>query len=243
MNKVIVAFMLLFGIISTYAQDFKPVKTGQDVVDNYIIASGGKDALKDIESIRMKGKIGEGSESGNLEIYFSKNYVYMDIAMKEFTMKQAIDVDKKKGWTQFGEMIKDMTEEEVKKNTKNMDGSMWGNFVSPKEHGITFDLQQNETIDGNEYYVVDLVRDSLTVSTSYFDMKNFNKVKEIKGGMTSGFSDFRKVKNSDVIMPYKITSQTGDVLITDITFNSSFDKKLLKRPKDKKEDDSKNEDK
>ena len=74
-------------------------------------------------------------------------------------------------------------------------------------------------------------------------MKNFNKVKELKGGMTSGFSDFRKVKDSDVVMPYKITSQTGDVVITDITFNTSFDKKLLKRPKDKKQDDTKNEDK
>jgi len=243
MNKVIVAFLLFLGAFNTFSQDFKPVKTGQDVIDNYITASGGKDALNEIESIRMKGKIGEGSESGNLEIYFSKNYVYMDIAMKEFTMKQAIDVNKKKGWTQFGEMIKDMTEEEINKNTKNMDGSMWGNFISPKEHGITYELLQDESIDGTEYYAVDLIRDSLTVSTSYFDMKNFNKVKELKGGMTSGFSDFRKVKDSDVVMPYKITSQTGDVIITDITFNSSFDKKLLKRPKDKKEDDSKNEDK
>jgi len=243
MNKVIVAFLLFFAAFNTLSQDFKPVKTGQDVVDNYITASGGKDALKDIESIRMKGNIGEGSESGNLEIYFSKSYVYMDIAMKEFTMKQAIDVKKKKGWTQFGEMIKDMTEEDINKNTKNMDGSMWGNFIDPKVHGITYELLQNETIDGTEYYAVDLIRDSLTVSTSYFDMKNFYKVKELKGGMTSGFSDFRKVKDSDVIMPYKITSQTGDVVITDITFNTSFDKKLLKRPKDKKVEDTKNEDK
>ncbi len=243
MKKLISVFLLFFAVFSLYSQDFKPVNSAQDVIDNYIIASGGKDALNEIKSIRMKGKIGEGSESGNLEIYFSKNYVYMDIVMKEFTMKQAIDVNKKKGWTQFGEMIKDMTEEDIKKNTKNMDGSMWGNFISPKEHGITYELLQNESIDGTEYYAVDLIRDSLTVSTSYFDMKNFNKVKELKGGMTSGFSDFRKVKDSDVVMPYKITSQTGDVIITDITFNSSFDKKLLKRPKDKKEDDSKNEDK
>ena len=243
MKKLISVFLLFFAVFSLYSQDFKPVNSAQDVIDNYIMATGGKDALKEIESIRMKGKIGEGSESGNLEIYFSKNYVYMDIAMKEFNMKQAIDVYKKKGWTQFGEMIKDMTEEDIKKNTRNMDGSMWGNFISPKEHGITYELLQNESIDGTEYYAVDLIRDSLTVSTSYFDMKNFNKVKELKGGMTSGFSDFRKVKDSDVIMPYKITSQTGDVVITDITFNTSFDKKLLKRPKDKKEDDTKNEDK
>ncbi|HAX49945.1 MAG TPA: hypothetical protein PK605_09490 [Ignavibacteria bacterium] len=243
MKTIIAVFVMFLAVFGVNSQDFKPVVTGQDVIDNYITASGGKDALKDIESIRMKGKIGEGSEAGELEIYFSKNYVYMDIGMKEFSMKQAIDVKKKKGWTKFGEMIKDMTEEEIKKNTKNMDGSMWGNFINPEEFGITYELLQNETIDGTEYYAVDLVRDSLTVSTSYFDMKTFDKVREIKGGMTSGFSDFRKVKDSDVIMPFKITSQTGDVVITDITFNSSFNTKLLKRPKDKKGDDSKNEDK
>lgn len=243
MKKILALFLLIFAVFNANSQNFKEVKTGQDVIDNYIIASGGKDALNDIESIRMKGKIGEGSESGSLEIYFSKNYVYMDIAMKEFTMKQAIDVKKKKGWTKFGDMIKDMTEEEIKKNTKNMDGSMWGNYVNPKEHGITYLLLQNETIDSTEYYTVDLLRDSMTVSTAYFDMKTFNKVKEIKAGMTSNFSDFRKVTDSDVIMPYKISSQTGDVTITKISFNSDFDTKLLKRPKDKKEDDSKNEEK
>ncbi|MBE2228843.1 MAG: hypothetical protein IAE93_15915, partial [Ignavibacteria bacterium] len=114
MKTIIAVFVMFLAVFGVNSQDFKPVVTGQDVIDNYITASGGKDALKDIESIRMKGKIGEGSEAGELEIYFSKNYVYMDIGMKEFSMKQAIDVKKKKGWTKFGEMIKDMTEEEIK---------------------------------------------------------------------------------------------------------------------------------
>lgn len=44
-------------------------------------------------------------------------------------------------------------------------------------------------------------------------------------------------------MPYRITSQTGDVTIAEIKFNSKFDKKLLKRPKDEDTDDSKLEEK
>lgn len=67
-------------------------------------------------------------------------------------------------------------------------------------------------------------------------MKTFNKVREIKGGMTNDFSDFREVGSTGITMPYSIKSQTGDVAMTEIKFNSKFNKKLLARPKDESED-------
>ncbi len=242
MNKIIAVLAVFFVIFSAISQDFKPVKTAQDVVDNYIEASGGKDALASIESISMKGNMGDGEQKGTIVIYFSKKYVYMDINTAQFSMQQAIDVAKKKGWMKFGTMIKDLKEEEIEKNSKNVEGSMWGNFIDPKKNGITFEMLQNETIEGKECYVIDLIRDSLATSTAYFDMKTFNKVREIKGGMTNDFSDFREVGSTGVTMPYSIKSQTGDVAMTEIKFNSKFDKKLLTRPKDDSEDTKKDED-
>lgn len=241
MSKIIAVLALLFVIFSGISQDFKPVKTAQDVVDNYIQASGGKDALASIESISMKGNMGDGEQKGTIVIYFSKKYVYMDINTAQLSMQQAIDVGKKKGWMKFGSMIKDLKEEEIEKNSKNVEGSMWGNFIDPKKNGITFEMLQNETIDGIECYVIDLIRDSLATSTSYFDMKTFNKVREIKGGMTNEFSDFREVGSTGITMPYSIKSQTGDVAMTEIKFNSKFDKKLLTRPKENSDDTNKDE--
>lgn len=237
MKKIIVLILLFFGF-TAYSQEFKEVKTAQDVIDNYITASGGADAVKEIESIKMKGKIGEGDEAGSIDVYFSKKYIYMDISMKIFSMQQAIDVNKKSGWMKFGEMIKDLKEEDINKNLKNVEGSMWGNYLEPKEHGIKLEMMQNEAVNGSDCYVVDLVRDSAATTTAYFDTKTFMKVRELKGGMTNDFSDFKKVPGSDVIMPYGIKSPTGDVKITEIKFNSKFDKKLLKKPevKEEKED-------
>lgn len=237
--KKIIVLALLFFTFTAYSQEFKEVKTAQDVIDNYIAASGGADALKDIESIKMKGKIGEGDESGSIDVYFSKKYVYMDISMKIFNMQQAIDVAKKSGWMKFGEMIKDLKEEDINKNLKNVEGSMWGNYIDPKEHGLKFEMMQNEAVNGSDCYVIDLVRDSASTTTAYFDTKTYMKVRELKGGMTNDFSDFKKVPGSDVIMPYNIKSATGDVKITEIKFNSKFDKKLLKKPEVKEEKEDK----
>ncbi len=242
MKIINVFFILVFFVFALQSQDFKEVKTAQHVVDNYLTAYGGADELRTIESISMKGKIGEGEESGTIEIYFSKKYVYMDINTKQFAMKQAVDISNKKGWMKFGTMIKDLKEEDINKSKKNVEGALWSNFLDPKESGITFELLQNETIDGNDTYVVELMRDSASINTAYFDAKTFNKVKEIKGSITNNFSDFRKVGKTDILMPYKINSQTGDVTMTEIKFNSKFNKKLLTKPKEEK-DDSKQDDK
>lgn len=235
-------FILVLLVFSVKSQDFKEVKTAQDVVDNYIIACGGADELMTVESISMKGKMGEGDQSGTINIYFSKKYVYMDINTEQFSMKQAIDITAKKGWVKFGTMIKDLNEEDINKNKKNIDGTLWSNFLDPKENGITFELLQNETVEGKDAYVVDLMRDSASITTAYFDAKTFYKVKEIKGGMTNEFSDFKKVGSTGIVMPYRIKSQSGDVTMTELKFNTKFDKKLLTRPKEEK-DDTKQDDK
>ncbi|MEO8514664.1 MAG: hypothetical protein ABI543_13980 [Ignavibacteria bacterium] len=235
MKFLAIIFSVFALSFTLQSQDFKEVKTAQDVVDNYLIASGGAYALRSVESISMKGKIGDGEESGSVGVFFSKKYFYMDISTKKFAMKQVVDMEAKKGWTKFGTMMKDMTEEDITKNRKNAENSMWSNFLDPKSGGITFELLQNESVNGSDAYVVDQLKDGTSATTSYFDAKTFLKVKEIKGNMTNEFSDFRKTGKNDIVMPYKVKSQSGDVTISEIKFNGKFDKKLLKKP----EEDSK----
>jgi hypothetical protein len=230
-NFSLILVFLIFSV-SLKAQDFKEVKSAQDVIDNYLLASGGADKLSEVESISMQGKLGNGEQSGTIEIYLGKKYVYMNIKSDMFAMTQAVDIDKKKGWTKFGTMVKDMTEEEITKSKKTMEGTLWGNYLYPKENGITFEMLQNESVKGNDAFEIDLIKDGTAVSTSFFDAKTFNKVKEIKGKMISEFSNFKPTGSLGIIMPYTIKSQTGDVEITEIKFNSRFDKSLLKKPKD-----------
>lgn len=230
---IIIFFLIVFTTIS---QEFKEVKTAQDVVDNFILASGGTKLLSSVESISMKGKMGDGEQAGTIDIYFSKKYVYLNLVTQQFSMKQAVDIEKKKGWTKFGTMIKDLNEEDIARSKKNIEGALWSNYLDPKTNGITFELLQNEIVDSNDTYVVDLMREGASVSTSYFDAKTFYKVKEVKGSMTNEFSDFKQVGSTGIIMPYKNKALTGEVTINEIKFNSKFDKKLLKKPKEEKDD-------
>ena len=236
-----VILLLIILVFTLKSQDFKEVKTARDVIDNYILASGGEDVLKSVESISMKGKMGNDEEPGEIELYFSNKYIYMDINSKMFSMKQAIDLGKQKGWMKFGTMIRDLKEEDINKSRKNSEGSLWKNYLDEKTSGITYELQQNETVNGNDSYVIDLLRDSVVFNTSYFDAKTFNKVREQKGSMTNDFSDFRKVGSTGIVMPYRVTSPSGDVSITEIKFNSKFNKKLLKKPEEEKKDSQEEE--
>ncbi len=220
----------VFVTLITYSQEFKTVKTAQDVIDNYITASGGEEALSEVKSIYMKGKFtGEGSE-GSLEVYLGKSYVYLDIDMSVFKMKQAVDVKKNSGWVMFGNSVKDMSDEEIKKSSKNSEGSLWGYYLKPEEYGVSFQMMQNEEVSGKDSYVIDLIQDSATLLTAYFDTKTFNKIKQVKGNDNSEFSDFRKVGSTGVTMPYSIKNKGGDVEVSVMKLNSKFDKKLLKKP-------------
>ena len=233
MKKIILLVVLCFFSISTRAQEFKEVKTAQDVIDNYLLAIGGVEALKEVKSIYMKGKMASpemNGENGGIEIYFSKKYVYLDIATAMINMKQAVDIGKKKGWTQFGTMVKDMKEDEIMKSSRSIDGTLWANYLNPDAAGIRFQLMDNEEIDGKEVYVVDLVKDSASILTAYFDPKTFYKVREAGSTVITNFEDFRSTGTQKIIMPYLIKNKTGDVVVSEIKFNSKIDKKLLEKP-------------
>jgi len=242
MKKIILLVLLCFSTLAVKTQDFKEVKTAQDVVDNYLLAVGGADALKEVKSIQMKGKMASAEmngENGGIEIYYSDKYVYMNISTAMFSMKQAIDFDKKKGWTLFGEMFKEMNEEELQKSQKSIEGTLWGNFLNPKASGITYLMLENEHVDGKDAYVIDLVKDGANFLTVFFDTKTFLKIKDAGSTTMTEYADFKETGDLKIVMPYTIKNKAGDVVLTEIKFNSKFNKKLLKKPEVKDSEDKK----
>lgn len=241
MKKIILLVVLCVFSSFTRAQEFKEVKTAQDVIDNYLLAIGGVDALKQVKAIHMKGKMATdelNGQNGGIEIYYSEKYVYMNISTAVFTMKQAIDFGKKKGWTMFGEALKDMKQDELERSKNSIEGTMWGNFLYPGERGVTYLLLENETVNGSDAYVVDLVKDGASFQTVFFDTKTFLKVKDATSTVSTEFADFKVTGDLKITMPYTVKNKAGDVLLTEIKFNSKFDKKLLKKPEVKEKEDN-----
>lgn len=224
--------ILIFLVYSAAGQDFKEVKTAQDVVDNYLKAIGGEDAVREVKSIYTKGKVGDDG-SGSVEAYMSRDIMYVNAVTPHVTYVQAIDLKNKTGWTQLTNTVTDMKPEDVEQAVKRAESTLWGNFLDAKDKGITYELMQNENINGNDVFVVEVKKDGTTTGTVYFDSKTFYKVKETRGNNTTEFSDFNKVGSSGVVMPHKIISAMSDVTATEIEFNTKFDKKRLKKPVEK----------
>jgi hypothetical protein len=105
-----------------------------------------------------------------------------------------------------------------------------GLFLDPVKYGIKYNLLPNEKVSEKDAYVVELLQEDNVLMTSYFDAKTFDKVRQVKGNDDSEFSDFRTVGSTKVRMPYTIKGKNGDVTISELKFNSKFDKKLLNKP-------------
>ncbi len=229
--KLILSVILLLAY-SSASQEFKEVKTAQDAVDNYLMAAGGEDAIREVKSVYSKGKVGSDG-SGSVEAYISRDIMYINAVTPHVSYIQSVDLKNKKGWTQVAGAVTDMKPEEIEHTIKRAESTLWGNFLDAKVKGITYELMQNENINGSDVFVVEVKKDGNTTGTAYFDSKTFNKVKETRGNNTTEFSDFRKVGTIGVVMPYRIISAMSDVTITEMEFNTKFDKKLLKKPEEK----------
>ena len=238
MRRKLVIILCLFSFYSVSAQDFKEVKTAQDVIDNYITANGGADGLKDVKSISMDGKMNIMGSEVPLRFYIGNDIFYMNLENTQFDVIVAVDTKKKTGWSRFGNMMNDSKPDDIERTKENIEASLWGYYLDKDKYGIRYELMQNEKAGDNDAYVVDFLNKDSLIQTVYFDTKTFRRVKQIKGKQTSDYSDI-KVVESGIYMPYKIATGQGDVVVTKYEFNAKFDKKLLKKPKekDKKEED------
>lgn len=233
MKKILlICFTVFLAHNFIYSQNFKEVKTAQDVIDNYIEANGGKDNLRAVKSISMTGTINLMGKDVPLFVYLSKSILYFNLAGKEFAFTSALDIDNKIGWNKLGTQVKEMDENDIARNKENAETALWGYYTNKDDYGITYELMQNEQVNGKEAYVVDFNKKDTTVMTVYFDTKSFMRVKQHKIRQFSEYSDFKPVNG--VYMAYHINSEQGELKITDFEFNGKFDKKLLVNPENEK---------
>ena len=94
-----VIFLLLIFVFNASAQDteFKEVKTGDDVIVNYILANGGKENIEKISSVKMTGVLEAMGKSLPMTVYTSNDYFYVNVDEPTFGSTIAVDRKNKKG--------------------------------------------------------------------------------------------------------------------------------------------------
>ncbi len=230
-------FFLLILSSTFYAQQFKEVKTAQDVIDNHVTAIGGADALRQVTSIKMEGSIEISGTPAPILYYVSNESYYVGVESVQFTFKTCYDGKNKTGWSQFGEKVTDFTEAQSKRTGESIVSLLWGYVLDPQKYNIVYKQLQDEKLNDADVYVIEFTRADTTVGTSYYDKKTFMQVKEIRGRNETENSDFKSVTaldDSKIMMPFSIKQQ-GTVIVKKYEFNKKLSKKYFKKPEQKEE--------
>jgi len=217
-------------------------QTAEDIVAKMIKAQGGKAALEKIKDSTLTGtmEIIQMGMSGSLTYYQKEpNKMRMDMEFMGMAMTQAFDGETAWGVNPQTGGVEDMPEDQAKEMKRQSLGN--DAVLHPEKYGITYAYKGKETIEGNEYYVLEQTFEDGFTMTLYIDTKSDLLYKSAsKGTSIMGMevdqevfvSDYKEVEGLMIAHTMRII-QDGEEAITmtftDVKFNSGLEDSLFKK--------------
>lgn len=214
-NYLIILISFLFVGFGVNAQ------TAEEIVTNYFENTGGIDAWRKIEGMKMTAKVNQGGMEIPLEIIQLKNGKQMTkITFQGKEIKQGV-FDGETLWsTNFMSQKAEKSDAEATANMKLNINDFPDSLLDYKEKGYTLELLGKEDFGGTETFKLKLTKEPVMfdgkeeedVSYYFFDTENFVPLgvqSEIKQGQAKGmisevtYSDYQEA--GDIYMPYTMT--------------------------------------
>ena len=213
--SILLVIVLMSGWAKLQAQ------TADDILNNYFENTGGVDAWRAVEGMRMKAKVNQGGMEIPLEIVRMKDGRQMtSITFQGLVLKQGV-FDGEVLWgtnmmTQKAEKSDAEATEMMKKEMNDFPDP----FLDYQDKGYTVELMGKEDFNGTETFKIKLVKEPITVdgeevqdfSYYFFETENFVPIaihSEIKQGQAKGmmseitFSDYQEVEG--LYMPFTMS--------------------------------------
>ena len=213
--SILLAIVLMSGWATLQAQ------TADEIINNYFENTGGVDAWRAVEGMRMKAKVNQGGMEIPLEIVRLKDGRQMtSITFQGLELKQGV-FDGEVLWgtnmmTQKAEKSDAEATEMMKKEMNDFPDP----FLDYQDKGYTVELMGKEDFNGTETFKIKLVKEPVTVdgeevqnvSYYFFETENFVPIaihSEIKQGQAKGmmseitFSDYQEVEG--LYMPFTMS--------------------------------------
>ncbi|MEO1031222.1 MAG: outer membrane lipoprotein-sorting protein [Bacteroidota bacterium] len=228
-------------------------QTAEEIVANYFENTGGIDAWRKIEGMKMFAKVNQGGMEIPLEIVQLKNGKQMTkITFQGKELKQAV-FDGETLWnTNFQTQKAEKSDAE---STANMKLNM-NDFPDPlldyKDKGYTLEYLGKEDFGGTETFKLKLTKEPIMVdgkqeddvSFYFFDTENYVPIavqSEIKQGPSKGMmsettlSDYQEA--GDIYVPYTIANglkgqPNPGITLDKIEINPTVDDKEFEFPED-----------
>ena len=245
--KLFLALAALALVIPAQAQ------TVDEILDNYFENTGGLDAWKALEGIKINAKVNQQGMEFPLEIYQLKDGRQMTkVTFQGQEIKQGV-FDGEVLWnTNFMTMKAEKSDDEATANFKLNTNDFPDAFIDYKDKGYTVELLGTEEFDGTDAFKIKLVREPVTVDGNqeddiqfyFFDTENFVPLgmqSEIRSGQAKGmtqeltFSDYQEVEG--LYFAFAMTQgikdgQSQPLTIESIEINPEVDDTMFSFPEE-----------
>jgi outer membrane lipoprotein-sorting protein len=230
--------LFLFANLSTPTE----AQSSKELQAKIIEAQGGKAALEKIKDMTLTGtmEIVSMGLSGSITMYRKEpDKARMDMEFMGMVITQAYDGEN--GWAVDPNTgsVQDMPEEQAKELRRMAMGN--AAILNPEKFGITYTYKGKETIEGNDYVIVEQSFDDGHVETLYLDAKTFlmYKTKAMSLGMTgvevdteTYYSDYKKIEGIVVFHSMRIVQEGEESMVmtfTEVAINTGLEDSLFKK--------------
>jgi outer membrane lipoprotein-sorting protein len=235
-KKILLAIVLLFAGLVIQAQD------ADEIISNYFENTGGLEAWKELQTMKIKATFDQGGMQLNAVIYRKEpDMSRTEIVVQGKTIVQAYDGET--GW-----LINPMMgSEDPQKMPPEMEEAMKdekfeSELIDYNEKGNTVELEGTEEVEGTATYKVKLTKKNGDVEYYFFDTEYYVPIMErriIKVGPMKGqesetyISDYQEVNG--LMMPFfievKANGQSMQKLtIDEYAMNEDIEDSLFKFP-------------
>jgi len=230
--------LFLFANLNTQTA----AQSSEEIQAKMIEAQGGKAALENIKDMTLSGTIEIISMgiNGSITMYRKEpDKTRMDMEFQGIVVTQAYDGENGWGVDPNTGSVQDMPEEEAKELKRMAMGN--GALLNPEKFGISYTYKGKETIEGNDYVVVEQSYDDGHVETLYLDAKTYlvHKTKAMALGMAgvevdteTFYSDYEKIEGVMVFHTLRIVQEGEESMVmtfTDVAINTGLEDSLFKK--------------
>ena len=239
-KSIVICVLGLF--LATIAQSPGIAQTSKEIVTNMIEAQGGKAALGKIKDMTLTGtlEIVSMGLSGSLTMYRKEpNKARMDMEFMGMVITQAYDGENAWGVDPNTGSVQDMPEEQAKELKRMAMGNEA--LLNPEKFGITYTYKGKETIEGNDYVVVEQAFDDGHIDTLYLDAKTYllHKTKALSSNMAgvevdteTYITDYKKIEGTMVFHTMRVVQEGEESMVmtfTEVAINSGLEDSLFNK--------------
>lgn len=226
--RILAELFIITSFVFSQQYEFKNVNSAEDVIDNYLLAIGGKNKLKKIRIVKIDGTYSRMGEDFSLTRYVGTDFYYQKWGNDEYSVVTVYDGKNNSGWEQSGESIIDFPEPALDRYHSH-GTNYWGTYLESKKLGISFNLLWIEPFGERKTYAVEIIKDGKTMKNLYFDIESFYLLRTTVNENEMVYSDYKEIGNSRITLPHLFAS-SDTLRIDKYEIDPLFDRNLLKKP-------------